>query len=205
MSDETAKVRPATAKRAAASGKRPRATARATPEGRARALPSVLSRDLQRLIERYPLWQRPGYLVRRVHQLHHALFLEECGAYDVTPVQYGLMTVLSARPDGDQQTLAAEVGLDRANVADVLNRLERRGLVKRRRGALDRRTVVARLTAEGERITRQMHAAMARAQERFLSPLDEGERDVFVKTLLRVIDANNRYGRAVLEAAEPRE
>ena len=165
----------------------------------------VISRDLQRLIERFPLWQRPGYLVRRLHQLHHALFLEECGAYEITPVQYGLMTVLHSRPDGDQQTLAAEIGLDRTNVADVLNRLERRGIVRRQQGLVDRRTVVARLTTKGERITQQMHAAMSRAQDRLLSALDETEQGLFVTMLLRVIDANNQFGRATLGTGENAE
>jgi DNA-binding MarR family transcriptional regulator len=183
---------------------RKRAALRNPELARERADKDVISRDLQRLIERFPLWRRPGYLVRRLHQLHHDLFLNECGAFDITPVQYGLMTVLHGRPDGDQQTLAAEVGLDRTNVADVLARLERRGIVKRHQGLVDRRTVVARLTSKGERITKQMHAAMSRAQERLLSPFDKAEQELFIKMMLRVIDANNQFGRAVL-ASPPRQ
>jgi DNA-binding MarR family transcriptional regulator len=159
---------------------------------------AVSSPELRDLIERLPLWRRPGYLVRRLHQIHHALFLEECVGFDITPVQYGLLTTLSLRPDADQSTLANEVGLDRTNVADVLSRLARRGLVSRRRGAVDQRTMVARLTPAGIKLTREMHAAMSRAQERFLSPLDEAERQRFVETLMRMIDANNHHGRAAL-------
>ena len=40
------------------------------------------------------LWSRPGFLIRRLHQLHIAIFLEECGDYDVTPVQYAVLSVL---------------------------------------------------------------------------------------------------------------
>jgi len=166
---------------------------------------SVTSPELRDLIERLPLWRRPGYLVRRLHQIHHALFLEECTGFDITPVQYGLLTTLSLNPDADQSTLAAEVGLDRTNVADVLSRLARRGLVARRRGAQDQRTMVARLTPEGTRLTREMHAAMSRAQERFLSPLDEAERQRFVETLMRMIDANNHHGRAALGLPRPED
>jgi hypothetical protein len=31
------------------------------------------------------LWSRPGYLVRRMHQIHVGLFWEECHRYDITP------------------------------------------------------------------------------------------------------------------------
>src|SRR5262245_10804198 len=75
-----------------------------------------------------PLWARPGYLLRRLHQIHYALFFEECAGFDITPVQYGLLTTLSLNPDLDQNSLARELGIDRTNVADVLSRLARRGL-----------------------------------------------------------------------------
>src|SRR5262245_22870620 len=72
-----------------------------------------------------PLWGRPGYLLRRLHQIHYALFFEECAEYEITPVQYGLLTTLSLNPNLDQNSLARELGIDRTNVADVLNRLAR--------------------------------------------------------------------------------
>ena len=85
---------------------------------------------LKALADRLPLWRRPGYLVRRLHQVHYALFFEECAAFGITPVQYGLLTILSTNPDADQVTLANALGIDRTNVADVLRRLEQGGLVK---------------------------------------------------------------------------
>jgi len=72
-----------------------------------------------------PLWGRPGFLLRRLHQIHYALFFEECAGFDITPVQYGLLTTLSLNPDLDQNSLARELGIDRTNVADVLNRQRR--------------------------------------------------------------------------------
>src|SRR5215471_1741011 len=53
-----------------------------------------------------PLWGRPGYLLRRLHQIHYALFFEECAGFDITPVQYGLLTTLSLNPDLDQNSLS---------------------------------------------------------------------------------------------------
>src|SRR5258707_124441 len=67
-----------------------------------------------------PLWSRPGYLVRRLHQIHSALFAEECKKFNLTPVQYGLLTVLRHHPGSDQVTIGKEVGIDRTNAAEVL-------------------------------------------------------------------------------------
>lgn len=156
---------------------------------------------LQSLAERFPLWRRPGYLIRRLHQLHYALFFEECDEFSITPVQYGLLTVLSTHPDSDQVALAHSLGIDRTNVADVLRRLEQRGLVQRTPSAVDRRMVLARLTRDGERLVESMHPAMARAQERLMRVLDEGEREAFLATLMRLLEANNQHGRAPLGSA----
>jgi len=157
--------------------------------------------ELKALADRLPLWRRPGYLIRRLHQIHYALFFEECDVFGVTPVQYGLLTILSTRPDADQVTLANALGIDRTNVADVLRRLEQGGLIRRRRSIEDRRMVLARLTPAGEDLVERMHPYMARAQERLLSVLDDGEREAFIATLMRLLEANNQYGRAPLKAA----
>lgn len=147
---------------------------------------------------RLPLWSRPGYLVRRLHQIHTAIFAEECKTFGITPVQYGLLTALLYYPGSDQVSLGAEVGIDRSNVADVLERLTERGLVRREKSASDRRMMLAFLTGEGEALTREMHAAMQAAQERLLAPLPPADRRAFMAMLVRLIDGNNQYGRSLL-------
>jgi DNA-binding MarR family transcriptional regulator len=148
---------------------------------------------------RLPLWSRPGYLVRRLHQIHSAIFAEECKPFGITPVQYGLMTALLHRPESDQVSLGAEIGIDRTNVADVLARLAERGLVTRTRGAADRRTMLASLTEEGASLTRTMHGAMQRAQERLLAPLPPAQRRDFMAMLVALIDG----GDAAATRSEP--
>lgn len=163
---------------------------------------AVTDPDLRELMTRAPLWRRPGFLVRRLHQIHSALFHEECAAFDITPVQYAVLTAISINPGADQHSIAQEVGIDRTNVADVLSRLARRGLVRRQRGEIDRRTYLAWLTPEGETLTRSMLAAMRNAQERLLSPLDEPDRETFMSLLMRLINANNDASRATLGPAK---
>ena len=147
---------------------------------------------------RLPLWSRPGYLIRRLHQIHCALFLEECKASGLTPVQYGLLTALAVRGELDQVSLAEELGLDRTTAAEVLSRLAPRGLVARKPNPRDRRARLARITRRGRALTAAMFSGMQRAQDRMCAPLSQKERDVFMATLVRLIEANNEYGRVTL-------
>jgi|SRR5215510_5337726 len=149
---------------------------------------------------RSPLWTRPGFLVRRLHQIHSALFFEETKKFNITPVQFSLLTVLLHQSGSDQVTIASEVGLDRTNVADVLRRLTRRGLVRCERSAADRRSLVASLTDEGVKLTTRMHASVLRAQERLLVPLEPAFQPAFMAMLLQLIEGNNQYSRVPLRS-----
>lgn len=133
-----------------------------------------------------------------MHQIHLALFLDECKASKLTPVQYGLLTALSLRGELDQVSLAEELGLDRTTAAEVLARLQARGLVSRKPNPRDRRAKLARITKRGRAVTAAMFNSMQRAQDRLCAPLTQKERDVFMATLVRLIEANNEYGRGAL-------
>ncbi len=135
-----------------------------------------------------PLWSRPGYLVRRLHQIHSALFAEECKKFNITPVQYGLLTVLRHHPGSDQVTLCKEVGIDRTNAAEVLARLAERGLVRRTRSEHDRRSMVAFLTKAGDALLERSYVHMQRSQDRFLAPLPSSLRPAFMAMMVRLIE-----------------
>ena len=145
-----------------------------------------------------PLWTRPGYLIRRLHQIHYALFLEECRESRLTPVQYGLLTALAVRGALDQVSLGEELGVDRTTVAEVLSRLESRKLVARKPSPLDGRARLATITGRGRTLMNAMRQAMQRAQDRLCAPLDTRERREFMAVLARLIEANNEKGRNAL-------
>lgn len=146
------------------------------------------------------LWSRPGFLVRRLNQIHYALFFEECKTQNVTPVQYGILTALSLQPWIDQTAIGLEVGLDRTTTADVIKRLEEKGLVDRRINPMDRRSRQALITAEGLRVMGLLQEGMMRAQERLLEPLSPRNQEIFKKLLSTLVEANNEYSRATLKA-----
>lgn len=146
------------------------------------------------------LWARPGFLVRRLHQIHVAMFFEECKSQNITPVQYAILTVLSVLPGLDQTALGQEVGLDRTTTADVVRRLEDRGLVERRENPADRRTRHVHVTKEGKSIMTALRGDMARAQDRMLAPLPPAQQEVFMNLLSTLVEANNQYSRTILRS-----
>ncbi|MBN9460009.1 MAG: winged helix-turn-helix transcriptional regulator [Burkholderiales bacterium] len=148
--------------------------------------------------EHTTLWDRPGFLVRRLHQIHVAMFMEDLGDEQVTPIQYGLLSILVDMPGLDQFSLAEELGIDRANVADVLKRLESRKLVLRVVDPHNRRRKICLPTRAGTAFVQKYKPRMQRAQERLIEPLSLQERRTFVELLHKLIDANNAHGRAAL-------
>src|SRR5271156_1960829 len=118
----------------------------------------------QRKIEpSWPLDQRPGFLIRRLHQIHVALFQERCAAFEITPLQYSLLTALAKRGTADQTTLAADIALDRTTTTGALRRLQSRRFVDRAPARHDRRSQVCRLTRAGPALLRKMERAARQA------------------------------------------
>lgn len=142
--------------------------------------------------------RQPGFLIRRLHQIHSALFADESAGLDVTPPQYAVLTVIAAQPGLDQSAIAEEVGVDRATLASVVARLEVAGFVRRTIGKADRRQKLLTLTPRGKAILLRMQEPVQRAQERILDPLSPHEREQFLRLLNQLVDGGNEHGRAKL-------
>src|SRR5690625_1830648 len=151
---------------------------------------------IQRL--RSKLWGRPGFLVRRLHQIHSTLFLEECDIEGITPVQHGILTVLLSRPWTDQSSISYELGIDRTTTADVLRRLEEKKLVERQVNPNDKRSRQVYITTYGIELMNRLAPKMNNAQERLLDPLEPAEKEEFMRLLTKVVEGNNEYGRTIL-------
>jgi DNA-binding MarR family transcriptional regulator len=129
----------------------------------------------------------PGHLIRRAHQVAVAIFMEETGKYDTTPVQFAILNALIDDPGEDQVTLAGKVAFDAATFGSVIGRLESKGWVRREADAADRRRKLLWVTAEGEQAALRMKRAVARAQSRILGPLEAAERRQLVALLGKLV------------------
>lgn len=157
-----------------------------------------ISKQLSEAQKRSLLFSRPGFLIRRLHQIHSGLFIEETGDFNITPVQFSLLSALSEHGEMDQNSLALEIGLERTSVAEVLPRLELRGLLARRQSSHDRRVRLAQLTSAGAELLQRMAGPAQRAHDRTIAQLSVEEREVFMLHMIRLIEANNEHSLAPL-------
>lgn len=144
----------------------------------------------------HPLQARPGFLIRRLHQIHVALFLEECASEGLTPVQYSVLTALDQMGAVEQAALSRAVGLDRTNVAEVIVRLERRLFVRRRPSPEDRRMKLAMLTDIGRAALKRVEQSASRAHERTLAALPPERRERFLEDLAALVENSNSMSRS---------
>jgi hypothetical protein len=52
------------------------------------------------------MYRRPGFLLKRCHQVSMAIFLHECSEFNLTQSQYGCLRALEVYPSVDQIALA---------------------------------------------------------------------------------------------------
>lgn len=135
----------------------------------------------------WPLSERPGFLARRMHQIHVSLFSERCGAFGITPLQYSLLSQLHALGDADQTTLAHAVALDRTTTTGALKRLAARGLVSRGPSPTDRRAQVCRLTEAGAALHAAMEPSARAAHALTVAALSPSERRILTELLGRIV------------------
>jgi MarR family transcriptional regulator, lower aerobic nicotinate degradation pathway regulator len=128
------------------------------------------------------LYARPGFLLRRAHQISAAVFEDECRAVQLTPAQFGVLTVLRAHPRLGQSTLARALGFDKVTVLRVLRGLQARGLVARE-SAEGKRNVSVTLTPEGEKLLAEAQKPAEKAYRRLMAPLDRAQQEQLIELL----------------------
>jgi DNA-binding MarR family transcriptional regulator len=141
------------------------------------------------------LHSKPGHLIRRAQQIAVAIFMDECDAYDLTPVQYAALVAIRENPGTDATRLSALIAFDRSTLGSVLERLEARKLVTRYSSTDDKRIKLLKLTGAGGVLVKRAEAAVLRAQERILAPLQRNERNKLMELLGQMVELNNDVSR----------
>lgn len=134
------------------------------------------------------LYLRPGFLLRRAHQLSVGLFEDGCRALNLTPPQYGVLTIVAHAGGCDQATVARALGFDRVTTLRIVRGLQARGLVAREPSMVDGRRLQLTLTEAGVATLAQARALASGVSERLMAPLSDDERTQF-QGLLRKLCA----------------
>ena len=141
------------------------------------------------------VYTKPGYLFRRMQQIAVAIFVEECRAYDLTPVQYAALVAIRTHPGIDATQLSEIIYFDRSTIGDVLYRIETKGWIVRESTTDDRRIKLLSLSAAGQEVLKEVEAGIRRVQKRLLAPLTETEGKALVRLLAKIADAADTEGK----------
>ncbi|MBX3610019.1 MAG: MarR family transcriptional regulator [Hydrogenophaga sp.] len=151
------------------------------------------------------LYQRPGFLLRRTHQISAAVFESACAEVGLTPAQYGVLTVLATEPGLDQTRLARALAFDKVTVMRVLKGLEERGLVSRERSSVSRRQMTVALTPQGVSLLDAARAPAEEAYQRLLSPLTPVQRRQLIELLQTLTEGLADEARAPFVPLQPQD
>ena len=141
----------------------------------------------------FALKEAPGHLLRRAQQLHTAVFAEVVSEPNLTTPQFAVLTALRNQPNIDQVRLSQHLAIDRSTIADVVNRLEERGLIRRKRDTKDARRNLLVLTPAGRALHDRTAPQVVDVGQRLLAPLSEKDRKTLMTLLSRVIAAHDPY------------
>lgn len=132
------------------------------------------------------LASRPGALLTIAARTGQELAKRRLRPIGLSVQMCGVMNLLADGPVS-QQGLGEQLGIDRTTVVELIDDLERQGVVERRRNPADRRSYALHLTAKGRTVQKRAAKAFDAAVDEFFGPLTTAERRALADMLTRMI------------------
>jgi DNA-binding MarR family transcriptional regulator len=128
------------------------------------------------------------FLLKRLGYAAKEQAIEAWRETGLHPYHYAILLVLAEGSRETQGSIADALGYDRGQLVGLLDELEERGLVERRRDPNDRRRHLVRLTPAGKQTLTRLRVLARELDHDFLAPLDEEERATLHELLLRLAE-----------------
>jgi DNA-binding MarR family transcriptional regulator len=129
----------------------------------------------------------PAFLLGRVGFAIKTRSITEFAEQGFTPYHFSVLAVLDEGARATQATIADALRLDRSQLVGLLDGLEERGLIERRRDPHDRRRQAVSLTSAGRETLVGLRSTVTRIENEFLAPLSAEDRDELRSLLLRLV------------------
>jgi MarR family transcriptional regulator, lower aerobic nicotinate degradation pathway regulator len=129
---------------------------------------------------------RPGFLLARLGTALKAQTMDAFEREGFSAYHYSILALLDEGARTTQAGVADALGLDASMLVSLLDVLEERGLVERKRDPSDRRRQAVTVTAAGRRQLAAFRTFVLKIEEDFLAPLTDEERQELHDLLLRV-------------------
>lgn len=137
--------------------------------------------------------------IRRIQRRTELYARSLAQATDLSVSQLKVMQLLAGFGPSTPSDLIQHIALGNASITTLVDKLEARGLVARRKDEADRRRVVLALTPEGEAVLNQAPNPLHDSFEKIFSDLPEWQRSMIVASLEKVADIVD-YGAEVSDS-----
>jgi DNA-binding MarR family transcriptional regulator len=133
------------------------------------------------------LLQNTPYLLKLLGMAARERSLGAFESTGLSPQHYAVLSLLEEGARETQATVADALGYDRSQLVGLLDELEGKGLVERRRDPGDRRRHLVSMTSAGKKTLGQLRAIAKQVEHEFLAPLDPAERQALHALLLELV------------------
>jgi DNA-binding MarR family transcriptional regulator len=134
----------------------------------------------------YVLEDQVGHLLRKAHQRATTIFQSLMEKSELTPLQFAALVKVRDEGSVSQNSLGRLTGMDPATIMGVVQRLHKRGFIRRVADPQDKRRTRCLLTAKGLAAVEEWEKVGFVVSTEILSPLDARERETFLVLLSRL-------------------
>ena len=127
-----------------------------------------------------------GYNARRAALAVISQFLEEMAVYDLRPVDFSALSLITHNPGITSRQLCNTLGIQAPNIVAMVNGFEKRGLIARHAHPRDGRAFGLMLTAEGEALMAKAEKTASSLESSVSERLTLEERKTMIKLLKKI-------------------
>lgn len=142
--------------------------------------------------EAFKLSESPSHMLRRAEQFAAEIFLQAGEVDGVTLRQTVLLAAIAEAEGASQSDLVRTTGVDRSTLAEMMARMETRGLIVRSAARDDGRAKAVSLTAQGRRRLNSALPAMRQVDRALLAAIPAALRGAFRAVLVGLAEAADR-------------
>ena len=132
------------------------------------------------------LLSSPTFLAKRVGFAIKERMMEAFEESGLSMYDHTILALLDEEPTETQAQIADALGYDRSHLVGVLDDLEERGLIERRRDTQDRRRHLVTMTPAGQKALARLRAIVKQVEEEYFEPLNATERKTLTSLLGRL-------------------
>lgn len=136
-------------------------------------------------IEPYALDKQIGFLLRKAHQRHRAIFSRDIGA-TLAPTQFAALVSLYSEGSTSQNLLGRRTAMDSATITGVVTRLVQKNLVSKNSTPDDDRLSIVELTERGHDLVTKVLPRALEISSSTLEPLSAQEIRALLALLAKI-------------------